>query len=154
MIQMICGYTGVGTKLVGPKDGPFELSAEAEKRLVDLGVAEYVGKALASPPADEGEKAKAQTGENTSRTPEPAEDALAPQAPVALDDCIEIDESGHMTEESLMRLTRANMEALASDLGIDASKCRNKSEIAALLTQVVMDAGQEDAPQLGAALPQ
>lgn len=154
MIHMICGFTGVGMKLVGPKDGPFELSPEAEKRLVDLGVAEYVGKALASPPADEGEKAKAQTGENTSEGPEPAETALAPLEGLSLDDCIEIDESGHMTVESLMKMTRANMEALASDLGIDVAKCRTKSEIAALLTQVEMDAGQEDAPQLGAALPQ
>lgn len=154
MIHMICGYTGVGTKLVGPKDGPFELSPEAEKRLVDLGVAEYVGKALASPPADEGESAPALTGENTSEDIKPAEAALAPLEGLSLDDCIEIDESGHMTVESLMKMTRANMEALASDLGIDVAKCRNKSEIAALLTQVEMDAGQEDAPQLGAALPQ
>ena len=154
MIQMICGYTGVGTKLMGPKDGPFELSPEAEKRLVDRGVAEYVGKALASPTANECENVPAPTGENTSQASEPAEGALVPHAGVVLDDCIEIDENGHMTEESLMRMTRANMEALASDLGLDVSKCRNKAEIAALLTQVEMAAGEEDAPQLGAALPQ
>ena len=158
MIQMICGYTGVGTKLVGPKDGPFELSTEAEKRLVGLGVAEYVENTLASAPAGAGESAPSEPGVNTSRTEEPAEAAVAPPATEEADlpDCIDIDENGHMTVESLMTMTRADMEALAEDLGLDVKKCKNKSEIAALIAQVEvgLDEQHGEGPDLAAALPE
>lgn len=158
MIQMICGYTGVGTKLVGPKDGPFELSPEAEKRLVDRGVAEYATKALASPPAPAGENAPEVPGVNTSEGEQPAEAPLAPHAEPdepAPEDCIDIVD-GHMTVESLMKLTRADMEALAEDLGLDVKKCRNKGEIAALIAQVEIDPDQQhgEGPDLAAALPE
>ncbi|MBR4193758.1 MAG: hypothetical protein IKQ54_05460 [Oscillospiraceae bacterium] len=158
MIQMISGFTGVGTKLMGPKDGPFELPPEAEKRLVERGVAEYVGTALASPPADDGESAPAPTGENTSGAVEPAEAPLAPPAEhdePAPEDCIDIVD-GHMTVESLMKLTRADMEALAEDLGLDVKKCKNKSEIAALIAQVEvgLDEQHGEGPDLAAALPE
>lgn len=157
MIQMICGYTGVGTKLVGPKDGPFELTPEAEKRLVERGVAEYATKALASPPAPAGENAPEAPGVNTSETKEPAEAPLAPPAAAEPDpkDCIDIVD-GHMTVESLMTMTRADMEALAEDLGLDVKKCRNKGEIAALIAQVEIDPDQQhgEGPDLAAALPE
>lgn len=157
MIQMISGFTGVGTKLMGPKDGSFELPPEAEKRLVERGVAEYVGTALASPPADDGESAPAPTGENTSGAVEPAEAPLAPPAAAEPDskDCIDIVD-GHMTVESLMTMTRADMEALAEDLGLDVKKCKNKSEIAALIAQVEvgLDEQHGEGPALSAALPE
>ena len=158
MIQMICGYTGIGTKLVGPKDGPFELTPEAEKRLVERGVAEYATKALASPPAPAGENAPEVPGVNTSEAEQPAEAPLAspaePDEP-APEDCIDIVD-GHMTVESLMKLTRADMEALAEDLGLDVKKCRNKGEIAALIAQVEIDPDQQhgEGPDLAAALPE
>lgn len=158
MIQMICGYTGIGTKLVGPKDGPFELTPEAEKRLVERGVAEYATKALASPPAPAGENAPEVPGVNTSEAEQPAEAPLAPRAEPyepAPEDCIDIVD-GHMTVESLMELTRADMEALAEDLGLDVKKCRNKGEIAALIAQVEIDPDQQhgEGPDLAAALPE
>lgn len=158
MIQMICGCTGVGTKLVGPKDGPFELAPEAEKRLVELGVAEYATKAFASPPAPAGENAPEVPGVNTSEGEQPAEAPLAPPAEhdePAPEDCIDIVD-GHMTVESLMNLTRADMEALAEDLGLDVKKCKNKSEIAALIAQVEvgLDAQHGECPALSAALPE
>ena len=157
MIQMICGYTGIGTKLVGPKDGPFELTPEAEKRLVERGVAEYATKALASPPAPAGENAPEVPGVNTSEGEQPAEAPLAPPAEAEPDpkDCIDIVD-GHMTVESLMELTRADMEALAEDLGLDVKKCKNKSEIAALIAQVEvgLDEQHGEGPALSAALPE
>ena len=157
MIQMICGYTGVGTKLVGPKDGPFELSPEAEKRLVERGVAEYATKPLASPPAPAGENALEVPGVNTSEGEQPAEAPLAPPAEAEPDpkDCIDIVD-GHMTVESLMTMTRADMEALAEDLGLDVKKCKNKSEIAALIAQVEvgLDEQHGEGPALSAALPE
>ena len=156
MIQMICGYTGIGTKLVGPKDGPFELTPEAEKRLVERGVAEYATKALASPPAPAGENAPEVPGVNTSEGEQPAEAPLAPPAEAEPDpkDCIDIVD-GHMTVESLMTMTRADMEALAEDLGLDVKKCKNKSEIAALIAQVEvgLDEQHGEGPALTAAVP-
>lgn len=62
---------------------------------------------------------------------------------------------GHFTEDSLMTMTRADMEHLAEDLGVDVSKCKNKGEIAKLLTAVELelDGDEEDGPDLGAAPP-
>ena len=62
---------------------------------------------------------------------------------------------GHFTTESLMDLTRTDMEKLAADMGVDVSKCRNKSDIAALLSAVEVNAedGGEAPPELGAEAP-
>lgn len=49
MIRMICGSTAIGTKIYSASDGAFSADKEVEKRLVALGVAEYVdGKAVAT----------------------------------------------------------------------------------------------------------
>ncbi len=46
---MICGSTAIGTKIYSASDGAFSADKEVEKRLVALGVAEYVdGKAVAT----------------------------------------------------------------------------------------------------------
>ncbi|MDE6837189.1 MAG: hypothetical protein K2P33_02200 [Acutalibacter sp.] len=42
MIEMICGAYGAKGRLIRPSDGPFTLSAEEERRLVERGVARYV----------------------------------------------------------------------------------------------------------------
>lgn len=64
---------------------------------------------------------------------------------------------GYFTMESLMGLTRPNMEKLAGDLGVDVSRCKNKSEIAELLAAVKVETDKpEDSdilPELGAAPP-
>ena len=62
---------------------------------------------------------------------------------------------GHFTIESLMELSRADMEKLAADMGVDVKKCRNKSEIAALLAavEVQADGDGEAPPELGAEAP-
>lgn len=61
----------------------------------------------------------------------------------------------HFTEDSLMTMSRADMEHLAKDLGVDVSKCKNKGEIAKLLVAVELelDGDEEDGPDLGAAPP-
>ena len=41
---MICGSTAIGTKIYSASDGAFSADKEVEKRLVALGVAEYVGR--------------------------------------------------------------------------------------------------------------
>ena len=155
MIRMINGFTGIGRKIVGPKDGPFELPPENEKRLVALGVAEYVESAVANNGAAAGDTDTAVPGANTGPAENAAEGAQAAPAAVAPDDCIDFDEDGHMTVESLMKMTRANLEALAEDLGLEVRKCRNKGEIAALIAQVKHDlaAQGDEGPELSAALP-
>lgn len=43
MIRMICGSTRVNDRLYSAEDGAFSAGEATEKRLVSLGVAEYVG---------------------------------------------------------------------------------------------------------------
>ncbi len=54
-----------------------------------------------------------------------------------------------------MELSRADMEKLSADLGVDVRKCRNKSDIAALLAAVDIqeDSGGDAPPELGAEAP-
>ena len=161
LIHIINGTYGFNDDgFIRPKtrqDDPFEVPDAEAKRLVELGVAEYATKALASPPAPAGENAPEVPGVNTSEGEQPAEAPLAPpaEAEPAPEDCIDIVD-GHMTVESLMELTRADMEALAEDLGLDVKKCRNKGEIAALIAQVEIDPDQQhgEGPDLAAALPE
>nr|WP_300184638.1 hypothetical protein [uncultured Agathobaculum sp.] len=81
------------------------------------------------------------------------EDETAADGAVIPDELDIVD--GHFTEDSLMTMTCANMEKLAADLGIDVSKCKNKSEIASLLAEVELDADEESEtpPDLGAEAP-
>lgn len=151
-------YEGEWLKPKTRLDPPFEVSDEEADRLVGLGVAEYATKALASQPEPAGESAPEVPGVNTSETKEPAEAPLAPPAETdepAPEDCIDIVD-GHMTVESLMTMTRADMEALAEDLGLDVKKCKNKSDIAALIAQVEvgLDEQHGEGPALSAALPE
>lgn len=144
MIQMICGACRVENTLRRAVDGPFSLSPDAELRLVNAGVAQYITQpltAVATPENDDNSVDNVDTYTETA----------------AADDVMEIVD-GHFTIESLMQLTRANMDELAAKLGVDISKCRNKSEIAELLAAVNVDSNEtdeeaENPPDLGAAPP-
>ena len=127
-----------------------EVSDVEAARLVSLGVAAMT---VATPQEGQG---TAKAGENTPESFDVAEGQETAQDGLALNDCIDIVD-GHMTEKSLMHMTRANMEALAADLCIDVAKCKNKAEIAALLTQVDLDLAaqaDEELPVIGAAMPE
>ena len=54
-------------------------------------------------------------------------------------------------------MTRTQMEKLAGDMGVDVSRCRNKSDIADLLVEVEAEipaeTGGEAPPELGAEAP-
>lgn len=157
MIQVINGFISYKGKMYDSKSGPIELPESAEKRLVAHGAAMLVRNATASNAAPAGEIAADIPRVNTSEQECPAETPSAPLDGITLDDCITFDESGHMTEESLMQMTRANMEALAEDLGLDVRKCKNKSEIAALIAQVEVGLDEqrgEEPPVIGAAMPE
>ena len=125
MIQIICGTCGTSQGYKTAASGELSLPAAEEQRLVARGVAEYVTRPVMGPAA-------------------PNEDtAVLSEDEADTSDTLDIVD-GHFTTESLMRLTRAEMEQLAADLTVDVSKCRNKGEIAALLTEVEVQAGDDD----------
>lgn len=95
MIEMTCGAYGAKGRLIRPADGPFSLSANEEKRLVQRGVARYVQEKAAEPvepddeegqeddsvpPPEEPKKpAKAKKPGNPKEEPPPD---LSPEGPV------------------------------------------------------------------------
>lgn len=165
MIRIICGTCGTSKGYKTVADGKLTLPASEERRLVVRGVAEYVTKPIighdtgvATPTEDEdsggagvppAENAPAsteqETGENTTELQE---------SEAEVSDILDIVD-GHFTTESLMELSRADMEKLATDMGVDVKKCRNKSDIAALLCalEVHPDGSGETLPELGAEGP-
>ena len=171
MIQIICGTCGTSQGYKTKNDGTLTLSTAEERRLVARGVAEYVTKPIigpdtgvatsaegagdggagATPPEDAPTSMGQETSKNGSVDEGTAElqDGEA-EAPDTLDIV-----NGHFTIESLMELSRADMEKLAADVGVDVKKCRNKSEIAALLAavEVQADGDGEAPPELGAEGP-
>lgn len=160
MIRMICGVCRVEGKLKRAADGPFSLPTEQEVRLVNAGVAEFVpqwhtervatpfegedgGGAGVTPPENDPTSTGQETGDSGGAGEGTAElqegEAEAPDTLDIVD--------GHFTTESLMELSRADMEKLAADMGVDIKKCRNKSDIAALLCAVeVQPGGSGEAP--------
>lgn len=168
MIRMICGVCRVDGQLKRAADGPFSLPTEQEVRLVNAGVAEFVAEwrteRVATPGEGEGggnqgdTQPKIDPGSTGQETGEGEDggDGIAElqEGEAEADDTLEIVD-GHFTTESLMELSRANMEKLAADMGVDVKKCRNKSEIAALLSAVEIktDDGGEEPPELGAEVP-
>ncbi len=131
MIRMICGVYGGKDGLKRAGSGPFCLSEKEEARLVRRGVAVYVN----------------------------VEDALnmcgLPQLDdmPGADDAIDIN-NNRFTEESLMKLTRENMEKLAADMGIDVSGCRTKADIAKILAVTKAQADEDDYGELPELAPE
>ncbi len=171
MIYITCGTCGTSKGYKSKNDGAIALPAAEERRLVARGVAEYVTKPIighdtgVATPAESGDSKGAGTTppENNpaSTGQEPGESGGAgevvadlhegeAEAPDALDIV-----DGHFTIESLMELSRADMEKLAADLGVEVKRTMNKSEIAALLCAVEVQPGGSDEalPELGAEGP-
>lgn len=130
MIKMIAGRFGLPVngiiKAMDKDSGPFNAGAEQEARLVKLGLAKYVDKPA---PVDENPNEGGADGQDNSYKD---------------DEVLEIVD-GHFAIESLMKLERKHMEALATDLEIEADaikKCKNKTELANLIAEV--EVGDED----------
>lgn len=156
MIQIKCGTCGTSQGYKTPKDGAISLPISEEARLVSRGVADYVTRPIigAAPgvatPAG-GEEADG-AGENLPNTVEaPVGTDDGGDAPDVYEGVAEVNDTlnivdGHFTKESLMKMERKDMEALAADLGVDVKKCRNKGEIAGLLAAIEVhhedDAGE------------
>jgi hypothetical protein len=158
MIKMICGVCRVDGTLKRAADGPFSLPQEQEVYLVNTGVAEFVPQwrpeRVATP-------AEGEDGGGSGETPPEGDPASTGQETAELQegeaeapDTLDIVD-GHFTTESLMELSRADMEKLASDLGVEVKRTMNKSEIAALLCAVEVQPGGsgEALPELGAEGP-
>lgn len=158
MIKMICGVCRVDGTLKRAADGPFSLPQEQEVYLVNAGVAEFVPQwrpeRVATP-------AEGEDGGGSGETPpegDPAstgrETAELQEGEAEAPDTLDI-VNGHFTIESLMELSRADMEKLAADLGVEVKRTMNKSEIVALLCAVEVQPGGsgEALPELGAEGP-
>lgn len=158
MIKMICGVCRVDGTLKRAADGPFSLPQEQEVYLVNVGVAEFVPQwrpeRVATP-------AEGEDGGGSGETPPEGDPASTGQETAELQegeaeapDTLDI-VNGHFTIESLMELSRADMEKLAADLGVEVKRTMNKSEIAALLCAVEVQPGGsgEVLPELGAERP-
>lgn len=164
------GYKPNPKKHVTPVSagGVVEVSDQEASRLVNLGIAAYV-RAVAQEPLkmalggpfqvgeDEGTGKPTAEAENASggiKNAESKDTAELQEGETEANDVLDIVD-GHFTIESLMRLTRTDMEGLAEDLGVDVSRCRNKSDIAALLSTVEVqpDNDGEAPPELGAEAP-
>lgn len=171
MIYITCGTCGTSKGYKNKNDGAITLPAAEERRLVTRGVAEYVTKPVIGPDTGVATPAEGEDGGGAGVTPpenEPVstgqetgesggtdeETAELQDGEAEAHDTLDIVD-GHFTTESLMELSRADMEKLAADVGVDVKKCRNKSEIAALLAavEVQADGDGEAPPELGAEGP-
>ncbi len=171
MIYITCGTCGTSQGYKSKNDGAIALPAAEERRLVARGVAEYVTKPVIGPDTGVATPAEGEDGGGAGETPPEGDPASTGQetgeSGGAGEETAELQEGeaeapdtldivdGHFTIESLMELSRAEMEKLAADLGVNVSKCRNKSEIAALLAAVEVhaDGDREALPELDAEGP-
>ena len=167
MIQIKCGTCGTSQGYKTAADGKLTLPREEEARLVTRGVADYVTKPILNAASDAGapageteERGQGVTPPNEENASSGAEEAgngeQSIKDGITLNDELDIVD-GHITKDSLLRLSRTDLEGLAADLGIDIRKCKNKGEIAELIAAVALDlaetADEDDAPELGAEGP-
>lgn len=167
MIKIKCGTCGTSQGYKTAADGKLTLSREEEARLVARGVADYVTKPILNAASDAGapageavESGKGVTPPNEENASPGAEEAgngeLSAKYGIALNYYLNTVD-GHITKDSLLQLSRSDLEGLAADLGIDIRKCKNKGEIAELIAAVGLDlaetADEGDAPELGAEGP-
>ena len=154
-IEIINGVYGARdskTKRVTPVSigSTVDVTDEEAARLVQLKVAKVVGEetpagGVATPPAP---GADSDAGENASN---PNGGAEGLENGFEDDDVLDVVD-GHFTVESLMKLERKDMEALAADLVIDADaikKCKNKTELANLIAEVEVEAEEDEDASAG-----
>lgn len=140
MIQIKCGTCGTSKGYKTVADGPLSLPAAEEKRLVQRGVAEYMTRPIIGPdmptvmPAGGSELPG--KPEDTPGT-DPASEAAAGG-----------EEDGADEVTRLEKLPKADLEAMARDLGVDSSKAKNKHELAVLIAAA--DEPEDGSVPLGA----
>ncbi len=140
MIEIISGCTRIGNRIVSAADGPFITEPEIEKRLVNLGVAQYLDAAASPAPAvpDEDAETSASTGQ--------PENAAEGKKTV----------SARLDPEQLKTMKNLQLKKLAKDMGIDVTDLRTNAELIEAITSVDVeidaeednDGADEDAPDL------
>ena len=169
MIRLLAGVTRKGSRLVYPSDGPFELTAKEEQHLVKTGAAEFVTEApqtgVATPPVDpeapeagdNPESKSAPEGQETpssaapTASPAPAHDDVGDQADVPEgdeDDTMDLPDGvavvdGHMTVDSLLKMTKNDLLALAADMDLKANSKMSKDTIAIMISEVEVSVDDE-----------
>lgn len=166
MIRIICGTCETALGYKTRADGELTLPAAQEKRLVERGVAEYVTRPIINPASDADGPVDGGDGDGAGIDPsheDPPVEGLengGSEVPAGFvspfTEQLEIVD-GHYTRESLLDLTRQQMEALALALDVNISRCKNKGDIADLLVEVEVAAPAEDSgeapPELSAEAP-
>ena len=173
MIRIKCGTCGTSQGYKTQADGARTLPVAEERRLVARGVADYVTKPIIGTDNDvatpgEGSACDGQgdtipvrihssTGQERGESGDGGKDedtSALRKGEAEANDALEIVD-GHFTIESLMELSRADMEKLAADMGVDVKKCQNKSDIAARLSAVEVETDDNDEvmPEMGAEGP-
>lgn len=129
-------HTSVGVKVKGPSDGAFDVDDNEAKRLVDRGIAQYVGD---TPVATVEEHANEEyASDNSTETKAVAESEY--------DGDVETD----ILPEYGINSTVAELRAIAKDAGISFKVGTTKSEMVAALDEHF---GVMDAPDLSAESP-
>ncbi len=129
MIEMICGAYGAKGRLIRPADGPFTLSADEEKRLVQRGVARYV-RAYAEPaphmpPPGEPEESGGET--------------FAPEGDTGIE---------FFSREDLDDMTRDSLIHIATRLGLKVNARMNKADILQVIHNALNQAAETTPPGL------
>lgn len=162
-VKIICGgcsYTRNGRPAAAYRGDEVSVEDAEAALLVGAGAAKIIESGASERPAVGGQEAPA-------GAPVPEADTTSPDgrdAPnsgdsgqgkpnqsvsegIALPDSLRIVD-GHFVRDDLLAMERKDMEALAADLGVDVSKCRNKGAIADLLVAVELEladtAGEDD----------
>ncbi len=156
MIYITCGTCGTSQGYMTAADGVLSLSAAEEKRLVNRGVAKYATRPViengADSPVDDGDGGGAgisPSSEDTTLTGLENGGSDIPDGDPS--DTVDIVD-GHFVKESLLQMKRSELEKLATDCGLDISKCKNKGDLSDLLVAVEIDPPAEDGGDLPPAL--
>lgn len=135
MVKIINGTYGqrVNDRTVPVRmGGTCQVDDQEAERLVGLGVAAYVEEIPVFMP----NQRKDGTGPEAS-----SEEPFGPH------DTLDIVE-GHFTPDSLETMTKTDLAKLASDLGLDVRKCKNKDEMIHLISSADVQPDEEAPPDL------
>ena len=153
-VKIICGgcsFTRNGRPAVAYRGDVVSVEDAEAVLLVGAGAARIVDESGApeSPAAGGQEAPVSALAPKAGTTPPDSGDAPVQSVPesISIPDTVGIVD-GHFVRDDLLAMERKDMEALAADLGVDVSKCRNKGAIADLLVAVELDladaAGEDD----------
>lgn len=142
MIHITCGTCGTSDGYKTAADGTLSLPAAEEKRLVSRGVAAYVMRPVmeAAPPdrPPSSSPDPEQMPQDTAGEETPSEAATAPAG----------EPSDSMSVAALERMTKADLEQMAQDMGVDISGAKNNRERAELIAAAEAQEAGDGTPEL------